>query len=59
MIVWEKMDGDLEVEQGKTLADACKAANVERFVWSSLSYVSKGMERPFERTYQSLTHYIS
>jgi len=38
---WEKMDGNVEFEQGKLLADASKEANVERFIFSSLPYVSK------------------
>jgi uncharacterized protein YbjT (DUF2867 family) len=38
---WEKMDMQLEINQGKALADACKAAGVERFVWSSLPNVTK------------------
>jgi len=38
---WEKMDPDAETEQGKTLADACKEAGVERFFFSSLPYVTK------------------
>jgi len=38
---WEKMSEEVEVQQGKNIADACKAAGVERFVWSSLPDVSR------------------
>jgi len=40
---WEKLDPELETNQGKTLADACKEAGVERFYFSSLPYVTKRM----------------
>jgi hypothetical protein len=40
---WEKMSAEIEVEQGKVMADASKAASVERFFWSSLPAVSKGI----------------
>jgi NmrA-like family len=39
---WEKMSQEIEINQGKNIADACKATNVERFIWSSLPNVSKG-----------------
>lgn len=39
---WEKMSAEMEIEQGKVMADASKAAGVERFFWSSLPHVSKG-----------------
>lgn len=38
---WEKMSAEIEIEQGKVMADASKAAGVERFFWSSLPNVSK------------------
>jgi len=38
---WESMSADKETQQGKNLADACKPAGVERFIFSSLPYVSK------------------
>lgn len=41
---WEKMSAEIEIEQGKVMADASKAAGVERFFWSSLPNVSKGMK---------------
>lgn len=40
---WEKMDHDLEYEQGKKLADAVKQAGVNHFIWSSLMNVTKCM----------------
>ena len=50
------MDADLETQQGKTLADACKEANVERFIFSSLPYVSKGNHVPNSR--RIVAHYL-
>src|ERR1700753_2034826 len=41
--VWEEMDGNLEFVQGKLLAGAPKQTNVERFIFSSLPSVSKGI----------------
>jgi nucleoside-diphosphate-sugar epimerase len=36
------MNADKETQQGKTVVDACKEADVERLIFSSLPYVSKG-----------------
>ncbi|TDZ36264.1 NmrA-like family domain-containing protein 1 [Colletotrichum trifolii] len=33
---WEKADMEYEIQQGKNLADAAKAANVKNYIWSSL-----------------------
>jgi uncharacterized protein YbjT (DUF2867 family) len=38
---WETGDPEKEFQQGKNLVDACKENNVERFIFSSLPYVSK------------------
>jgi uncharacterized protein YbjT (DUF2867 family) len=38
---WEKMSKDLEVQQGKTLADAAKAVGVKHLVWSALPNATK------------------
>jgi len=35
------MDADAEIQQGKNMADGCKEAGVEQFIWSSLANVSK------------------
>lgn len=35
---WEHMSAEKEVQQGKNLVDAAKAAGVKHFVWSSLEY---------------------
>ena len=44
---WEKMSYDNEVEQGKNIVNAAKAAGVERLIWSSLVNVSKGGSSTF------------
>ncbi|KAI1081930.1 putative NmrA-like family domain-containing protein 1 [Whalleya microplaca] len=38
---WEKLNMQLEIHQGKSLADAAKEAGVQHYIWSSLHYVSK------------------
>lgn len=38
---WEKMDMQLEIQQGKNLADAAKETGVNHFIWSSLLNVTK------------------
>lgn len=38
---WEKMDMQLEIQQGKNLADAAKENGVEHYIWSSLLNVTK------------------
>jgi len=38
---WIKMSEEIEIQQGKNIADGCKEAGVERFVWSSLVNVTK------------------
>jgi hypothetical protein len=37
--VWERADFDIDVAQGKNLADASKYADVQHLIWSSLPNV--------------------
>jgi uncharacterized protein YbjT (DUF2867 family) len=41
---WEKMSKENEVNQGKAIADACKALGVKHLVWSALPHVTKMTE---------------
>jgi len=38
---WEKMSGELETKQGKTVVDACKEAKVDRLIFSTLINVTE------------------
>ena len=38
---WEKMDKDVEVQQGKNLVDAAAEAGVQHFIWSSVLNINK------------------
>ncbi|CAF9908889.1 MAG: hypothetical protein HETSPECPRED_008760 [Heterodermia speciosa] len=38
---WSVVSKDGEIAQGNNIADACKAAGVEHFIWSSLAHASK------------------
>ncbi|KAI4240357.1 MAG: hypothetical protein L6R40_005183 [Gallowayella cf. fulva] len=38
---WEYMSKDIEVSQGKNIADACKAAGVSILIWSSIPHAGK------------------
>lgn len=38
---WEKMDMQLEIDQGKRLADAAKETGVQHYIWSSLLNINK------------------
>ncbi|KAI0126513.1 NmrA-like family protein [Xylariales sp. AK1849] len=38
---WEKLDMDLEIQQGKNIADASKETGVQHLIWSSLFNVKK------------------
>lgn len=38
---WETRSEEIEVKQGKNMADACLAEGVEHLVWSALPYVTK------------------
>lgn len=43
---WEKMDMELEIQQGKNLADAAKEAGVNHYIWSSLLNITKRKSNP-------------
>ncbi|RNJ58079.1 NmrA-like domain-containing protein 1 [Verticillium nonalfalfae] len=38
---WESLDKNLEVQQGKNIADAVKEAQVQHYIWSSLPNITK------------------
>ncbi|KAM0326582.1 hypothetical protein ACHAQA_006451 [Verticillium albo-atrum] len=38
---WDRLDKNLEIQQGKNLADAVKEANVPHYIWSSLLNITK------------------
>lgn len=38
---WEIFSKDVEVAQGRNIADACKAAGVSHFIWSSIAHATK------------------
>ncbi|RDW58315.1 hypothetical protein BP5796_12245 [Coleophoma crateriformis] len=38
---WEKLDMELEIQQGKNLADAAIATGIQHFIWSSLKNVTE------------------
>lgn len=46
---WTSMSDEIEIAQGKNIADACKSHGVEHLIFSSLVYVSRGT---------SLRHYL-
>ncbi|OTA98416.1 hypothetical protein M426DRAFT_112958 [Hypoxylon sp. CI-4A] len=48
---WEKMDADLEVQQGKNLVEAVKAIGVKHFIWSSLPNVAELSRGKFQNVY--------
>lgn len=41
LLDWESRDADIEITQGKAVADAARAAGVSLFIWSSLPNVTK------------------
>ncbi len=38
---WEKMSADVEIQQGKNIADVAKEVGVQHYVWSSLLNVTE------------------
>lgn len=52
---WEKMDMQLEIDQGKALADAAKETGVKLYIWSSLLNIKKRTSSVPLETTQSFT----
>ncbi|KAL8897619.1 MAG: hypothetical protein Q9207_007125 [Kuettlingeria erythrocarpa] len=48
---WEKMDHELELQQGKNIADVCKEAGVQHLIWSGLVDVTKLTGGKFPHVY--------
>ncbi|KAI1292742.1 hypothetical protein F5Y03DRAFT_375254 [Xylaria venustula] len=48
---WEKLDMDLEEQQGRNIADAAKEAGVKHLIWSSLLDVTKLTNGKYSRLY--------
>ena len=38
---WEKMNAELEIQQGKNIADVAKEVGVQHYIWSSLLNVTE------------------
>ncbi|KAL8652978.1 MAG: hypothetical protein Q9210_002370 [Variospora velana] len=38
---WEQMDHELELQQGKNIADICKEVGLQHLIWSGLIHVTK------------------
>lgn len=55
---WEKLDMQLEIDQGKKLADAAKEAGVQHYIWSSLLNISKRECLPARSRVVSLSTYV-
>jgi len=49
--VWEYFSKDVEVAQGRTIADACKEAGVSHYIWSSLIHAGKGTVCSYQLKY--------
>ncbi|KAK6196589.1 hypothetical protein LQW54_011373 [Pestalotiopsis sp. IQ-011] len=48
---WEQADGNVEIRQGKNLADAAKEAGVQHFIWSSLLNINKASNGKLPNVY--------
>ncbi|KAI0976875.1 hypothetical protein F4678DRAFT_414930 [Xylaria arbuscula] len=48
---WEKLDMELEEQQGRNIADAAKEAGVKHLIWSSLLDVTKLTNGKYSRLY--------
>lgn len=60
---WEKMDADLELQQGKNIADVCKDVGVQHLIWSGLIDVKKLTSGKYPHVYHfdskaHITEYI-
>jgi hypothetical protein len=52
LIVWEYRSAEVELAQGKAIADGCKNVEIECLIWSTLSHATTGIFLPrFEVAY--------
>jgi hypothetical protein len=43
MVVWEYQSAEIELAQGKAIADACQEVGIEYLIWSTLSHAANGI----------------
>jgi hypothetical protein len=60
LIVWEYRSAEVEFAQGKAIADACKKAEIEFLIWSTLSHATTGTFSPHSQiAYQARNNFNS